>query len=65
MIVYFNNKAMKVKNEINVDDVLSLYEGKEHMAVWLNGNHLTLSEFKETVLTSNDRLKVVRIRGGG
>lgn len=65
MIIYFNNEPIEVEEDINVEQALMLRDGIEHMAVWLNGNHLALSEFRNTKLTENDRLNVVRIRGGG
>ena len=65
MIIYFNNEAIDVEEGINVETVLMNQEGKEHMAVWLNGNHLALDQFMTTQLNEHDRLKVVRIRGGG
>lgn len=65
MNIYFNNKKMEVNESINIKEVLIMQEGIEHMAVWLNGNHIMLNEFNTIYLSENDRLNVVRVRGGG
>jgi len=64
MVVYYNNELHEVNNHCTILEAIEQIEPIEHKAVWLNGKHVTLSEFGK-VLSENDRLKVVRIRGGG
>lgn len=65
MIIYFNNMAMDVKVNSTIEEVLKIHGSIEHMAVWKNGDHIILSEFKNIKLNVSDHLKVIRIRGGG
>lgn len=64
MVVYYNNEVYEVKNQSTILEAIEMIEPIEHKAVWLNGKHVALNKF-DIVLSENDRLKVVRIRGGG
>lgn len=65
MIIYYNNKPIEVQDDISLLEAINSQEIIEHKAVWLNGDHVPLSEFDKIKLCDNDRIKVVRIRGGG
>ncbi len=65
MIVYINNIAIKASQDVNIAELLENHGGLKHMAVWLNGELVILEEYNKTVLKLNDRLKVVKIHGGG
>lgn len=65
MLIYYNNQLIEVKKHATLYDVVEDRETIEHKAVWLNGEHVPLEDFKETILNEKDRLKIVRIRGGG
>ncbi|MCH4888562.1 sulfur carrier protein ThiS [Acidaminobacter sp. JC074] len=64
MEIYYNNEKIQIDEGVSILEVVSSYEDVEHKAVWLNGKHLMLDEFSY-ILRPLDRLKVVRIRGGG
>lgn len=65
MIIYYNNIKIEVEKEVSLLEAINSQEVIEHKAVWLNGDHVPLSEFDKIKLCDNDRIKVVRIRGGG
>jgi len=65
MDIYYNNEKIETREGASVFHVIEKQEDVEHKAVWLNGEHLALDAFKTTLLKPHDRLKVVRIRGGG
>ncbi len=64
MNIYYNNQPMEVPEDVTIIEVIASVEEIEHKAVWLNGRHLMLEEFHKT-LNPYDRIKVIRIRGGG
>jgi len=64
MKIYYNNKLYELEDGLNIFQVIESIEVIEHKAVWLNGKHVALNDFKRPV-KEGDRLKVVRIRGGG
>lgn len=65
MLVYYNNQEVDIDIGSSILDLLSSMEAVEHKAVWLNGEHIPLEEFDKVILKVKDRIKVVRIRGGG
>lgn len=65
MHIYYNNKLINIPDASTIFDCLNTQEEIEHKAVWLNGEHISLELFEMTKLKENDRIKVVRIRGGG
>jgi thiamine biosynthesis protein ThiS len=65
MKVYYNNQAVDVHDSTTLYELIETQEVIEHKAVWVNGNHVPLETFKSYVLSANDSVKVVRIRGGG
>lgn len=64
MKIYYNNKLYELEDGLTILEVIESIEVIEHKAVWLNGKHVALSDFKRLV-KDGDHLKIVRIRGGG
>jgi len=64
MKIYYNNKQIEIHENCTIHEAVTHMEDLEHKAVWLNGEHIALSDFTMK-LESGDRLKIVRIRGGG
>jgi len=64
MYIYYNNEKVQVQNDATLKSVIEQFEIIEHKAVWLNGQHVPLSDF-DRIVKVNDHIKVVRIRGGG
>ncbi|MBI9014325.1 MAG: hypothetical protein JEZ08_18955 [Clostridiales bacterium] len=64
MKIFYNNKQIDVDENCTIREAVTLMEDIEHKAVWLNGEHVALSDFN-LKLEPEDRLKIVRIRGGG
>lgn len=64
MIIYYNNEMIEIEGKISLLDLIKSRETIEHKAVWLNGEHIALECFNR-IVSENDSVKVVRIRGGG
>ena len=66
MIINVNNKREKIPENSTVMDLLELMNLKNgKVSVWVNGNQLLMSEYDNYQLNDEDKVKILRVVGGG
>ncbi len=66
MIVNVNNKKEEIPENSTVMDLLESKNLKNRkVSVWVNGNQLLIKEYEDYKLKNNDKIKILKIVGGG
>lgn len=66
MIINVNNKREKIPENSTVMDLLELMNLKNgKVSVWVNGNQLLMREYDNYELNDEDKVKILRVVGGG
>ena len=66
MIVHVNNKKEEIPANSTVMDLLESKNLKNRkVSVWVNGNQLLIKEYENYNLKNNDKIKILKIVGGG
>jgi len=66
MTIFVNEKEIEIENDITAAALLEQLRLKpSRSAVWVNGKKLLMAEYGTTVLRPGDKVKAVRLFGGG
>jgi len=66
MIVNVNNKKEEIPENSTVMDLLESKNLKNRkVSLWVNGKHLLIKEYEVYKLKNNDKIKILKIVGGG
>jgi len=66
MIVNVNNKKEEIPENSTVMDLLESKNLKNRkVSVWVNGKQLLIKEYEDYKLKNNDKIKILKIVGGG
>jgi len=66
MIINVNNKKEEIPENSTVMDLLESKNLKNRkVSVWVNGNQLLIKEYENYNLKNNDKIKILKIVGGG
>jgi sulfur carrier protein len=64
MNIVLNDKTVEIPEDYLLRDLLAQY-GYRKCAVIINGRHILLKDYESCILKDNDKVKLVRILGGG
>ena len=66
MIINVNNKKEEIPENSTVMDLLESKNLKNRkVSVWVNGKQLLIKEYENYNLKNNDKIKILKIVGGG
>lgn len=63
--IVVNGKEENLEDGITVSELIKIRGLKGKTAVWVNNKQLLLKEHNSFILNQNDKVKVLRIIGGG
>jgi sulfur carrier protein len=64
MNIVLNDKPVEIQEGSLLRDLLNQY-GYKKCAVIINGKHILLKNYESCILKNDDKIKLVRILGGG
>jgi len=64
MNIDLNDKPVEITEGYLLRDLLKQF-GYQRCAVIINGKHILLKDYESCILKNNDKVKLVRILGGG
>ena len=64
MNIVLNDKTVEIPEDYLLRDLLAQY-GYRKCAVIINGKHVLLKDYESCILKNGDKIKLVRILGGG
>lgn len=64
MNIVLNDKPVEMQEGSLLRDLLAQY-GYGKCAVIINGRHILLKDYESRILKNDDKVKIVRILGGG
>ena len=64
MNIYLNDEPVEIKEECLLGDLLKQF-GYQRCAAIINGKHVLLKDYPSHILKKDDKVKLVRILGGG
>jgi thiamine biosynthesis protein ThiS len=64
MNIFINDKQVEIADDLLLVDLLKQFGHQKSVAI-INGKHILLKDYESYVLKKDDKLKLVRILGGG
>lgn len=65
MDIIANGRTLSIPSECTVTMLLQLLGYSDHVAVFINGNQLLMSEYESYKLKNQDSVKIIRPLSGG
>ena len=65
MKVTCNNKTMEIEEKITLPELLEMLNYRKTVAVFINGKQLLSSQLEGYRINEGDKIRIIRILGGG